>query len=110
MLRVQSEVDTDGDGIKTSSLREILENWPTDEPKPKILYSVPVRPVFDTLRLGMNPLQYGCNPSGATATVERKREALELARKHDIIIFEGSFYTAELSCLGFVTSPVFHAR
>ena len=34
--------------------------------------------------------QYGCNPSGATAAVERKRETLELARKHDIIIFEGS--------------------
>lgn len=61
------EVKTDGNGIQSSSLREILENWPAEKPKPKVLYSVP----------------YGCNPSGATATIERKRETLELARKHD---------------------------
>ncbi|KAF9648720.1 PLP-dependent transferase [Thelephora ganbajun] len=70
------EVETDGNGIQSSSLRGILENWPAGTPKPKVLYSVP----------------YGCNPSGATATVERKRETLELARKHDILIFEDDPY------------------
>jgi len=70
------EIETDGNGIRSSSLREVLENWPDKKPKPKVLYSVP----------------YGCNPSGATATVERKRETLELARKHDILIFEDDPY------------------
>lgn len=70
------EVKTDGNGIQSSSLREILENWPAEKPKPKVLYSVP----------------YGCNPSGATATIERKRETLELARQHDFIIFEDDPY------------------
>jgi tryptophan aminotransferase len=32
----------DGNGIQSSSLREILENWPAEKPKPKVLYSVPV--------------------------------------------------------------------
>ena len=45
----------------------------------------------------MNLFQYGCNPSGATATIERKRETLELVREHDILIFEGLFYVAELN-------------
>jgi hypothetical protein len=28
--------------MKSSSVREILKNWPTDQPKPKALYTVPV--------------------------------------------------------------------
>ena len=37
------EVGTDHHGISSSSLRSILENWPAGKPKPKILYTVPVR-------------------------------------------------------------------
>lgn len=92
-----SEVETDGDGIQSSSLRDILENWPADKPKPKVLYSVPVRHPLNVPRPNLNVLQYGCNPSGATAAVARKRETLELARQHDIIIFEGSLRIAEYS-------------
>ena len=33
--------------------------------------------------------QYGANPSGATATLERRLEVLELAREHDFFILEG---------------------
>lgn len=36
------EVETDEEGISTSSLRSILESWPSDKPKPKVLYTVPV--------------------------------------------------------------------
>ena len=36
------EVETDAEGIKSSSLRSILEQWPVGKPKPKILYTVPV--------------------------------------------------------------------
>ena len=37
-----SEVETDANGIDASSLRALLENWPKDKPKPKVLYTVPV--------------------------------------------------------------------
>lgn len=42
------EVPLDGDGIVSSSLREILENWPQGKAYPKYLYTIP----------------YGCNPTG----------------------------------------------
>lgn len=35
-------IETDADGIKSSSLREVLENWPVTRPLPKFLYTVPV--------------------------------------------------------------------
>ncbi|PPR02666.1 hypothetical protein CVT24_002149 [Panaeolus cyanescens] len=70
------EVDTDEHGIRSSSLREILEAWPVEKPKPKALYTVP----------------YGCNPTGMTATLERRLEVLELAKEHDFIILEDDPY------------------
>ncbi|OBZ66192.1 hypothetical protein A0H81_13800 [Grifola frondosa] len=48
-------VETDSQGISSTSLRTILESWPSTKPKPKVLYTVP----------------YGCNPTGMTATLER---------------------------------------
>jgi hypothetical protein len=35
-------------------------------------------------------LQYGCNPTGATATLERRTEVLQLAEAHDLLILEGT--------------------
>lgn len=70
------EVGTDERGISASSLRYILENWPIGKPKPKILYTVP----------------YGCNPTGMTATLERRKEVLRLAREHNFIILEDDPY------------------
>ncbi|KAH6913463.1 PLP-dependent transferase [Coprinopsis sp. MPI-PUGE-AT-0042] len=72
----QVEVETDSKGIKSSSLRSILENWPSEKAKPKVLYTVP----------------YGCNPTGMTATLERRKEVLELAREHSFIILEDDPY------------------
>ena len=37
------EVETDGEGIRTDSLRSILEGWPPGKPKPRVLYTIPVR-------------------------------------------------------------------
>ena len=34
-------------------------------------------------------IQYGCNPTGMTATLERRLETLALAREHKFIILEG---------------------
>ncbi|KAF7972431.1 hypothetical protein HWV62_18000 [Athelia sp. TMB] len=72
----QIEVDTDANGISVTSLRSILENWPAGKPKPKCLYTVP----------------YGCNPTGMTASLERRKEVLALARQHDFLILEDDPY------------------
>ncbi|PPQ63942.1 hypothetical protein CVT24_009117 [Panaeolus cyanescens] len=72
----QVEVETDADGIRSSSLRSILEQWPAGKPKPKVLYTVP----------------YGCNPTGMTATLERRKEVLKLAREHNFLILEDDPY------------------
>ncbi|EKM58576.1 uncharacterized protein PHACADRAFT_207395 [Phanerochaete carnosa HHB-10118-sp] len=70
------EVQTDSQGISSDSLRSVLENWPAGKPKPKALYTVP----------------YGCNPTGMTATLERRREVLRLAREHNFLILEDDPY------------------
>lgn len=72
----QIEVETDSQGIQSSSLRSILENWPSEKAKPKVLYTVP----------------YGCNPTGMTATLERRKEVLQLSREHSFIILEDDPY------------------
>ncbi|KIM40662.1 hypothetical protein M413DRAFT_446079 [Hebeloma cylindrosporum] len=72
----QIEVETDAQGIRSSSLRIILEQWPAGKPKPKVLYTVP----------------YGCNPTGMTATLQRRKEVLQLAREHNFIILEDDPY------------------
>ncbi|PBL03353.1 PLP-dependent transferase [Armillaria gallica] len=72
----QIEVETDAHGILASSLRSILESWPVNKPKPRVLYTVP----------------YGCNPTGMTATLERRKEVLQLAREHNFIILEDDPY------------------
>jgi len=72
----QIEVDTDADGISASSLRSILEKWPSGKTKPKFLYTVP----------------YGCNPTGMTASLQRRKEVLSLAREHDFLILEDDPY------------------
>ncbi|CAA7269549.1 unnamed protein product [Cyclocybe aegerita] len=72
----QIEVETDAHGICSSSLRTTLEQWPAGKPKPKVLYTVP----------------YGCNPTGMTATTDRRKEVLQLAREHNFIILEDDPY------------------
>ncbi|KAF9473803.1 PLP-dependent transferase [Pholiota conissans] len=72
----QIEVETDSEGIQSSSLRTILEQWPEGKPKPKVLYTVP----------------YGCNPTGMTATLHRRKEVLKLAREHNFLILEDDPY------------------
>jgi tryptophan aminotransferase len=40
------EVATDAHGLSSSALRALLESWPADNPKPKMLYTTPVRLSF----------------------------------------------------------------
>jgi tryptophan aminotransferase len=73
---VQIEVETDSHGALPSSLRTILEQWPEDKPKPKAFYTIP----------------YGGNPAGSTIPTDRRRQILQLAREHDLIILEDDPY------------------
>lgn len=41
------DVETDEQGVRTDSLRQLLEQWPAGKPKPKAFYTVPVRLVLD---------------------------------------------------------------
>jgi len=70
------EVETDVEGLNSQSLREVLDSWPSSKPKPKILYTVP----------------YGSNPTGATTSLTRRKEVLDLARKHNVLILEDDPY------------------
>uniref|UniRef100_A0A0W0EUN6 Aminotransferase class I/classII large domain-containing protein n=1 Tax=Moniliophthora roreri TaxID=221103 RepID=A0A0W0EUN6_MONRR len=72
----QIEIPTDDQGVSTAHLRNILESWPEGKPKPKIFYGVPT----------------GCNPTGATASLERRIELLKLSREHDFLILEDDPY------------------
>ncbi|KZV94690.1 PLP-dependent transferase [Exidia glandulosa HHB12029] len=70
------EIETDADGVDPASLRAALAAWPSDKPRPKVLYTVP----------------YGNNPSGATTTTERRKEILALASEYNFIILEDDPY------------------
>ncbi|KAI9439543.1 pyridoxal phosphate-dependent transferase [Lactarius indigo] len=70
------EIETDADGIVSQSLRNILDSWPSSKPKPKVLYTIP----------------YGCNPTGATTSLARRQEVLDISRKHNILILEDDPY------------------
>ncbi|KAG8988242.1 hypothetical protein FRB94_000974 [Tulasnella sp. JGI-2019a] len=70
------EIPTDAQGARSSDLRKMLENWPSGKPIPRVMYTVP----------------YGCNPTGTTASLDRRLEVLELARKYDFLIMEDDPY------------------
>mgnify|MGYP003361628090 FL=1 len=66
----------DDHGIIPEYLIELLDNWPTDLKKPKLLYTIPT---------GQNPLSY-------SLSTERKKIIYEVLQKHDILIVEDEPY------------------
>ncbi|KAH8746383.1 pyridoxal phosphate-dependent transferase [Diaporthe sp. PMI_573] len=70
------EVSTDEEGIIPLDLETILTHWPTNSPRPRVIYTVPT----------------GSNPTGVSCTESRKREILRLAKRFDLIIFEDDAY------------------
>lgn len=70
------EIPTDAEGVKTADLRAMLESWPEARPRPRVIYTVP----------------YGCNPTGTTASLERRKELLVLARQYHFLILEDDPY------------------
>lgn len=66
-------------GLLTTSLDEILSNWNEKVrggPKPFVLYTVPT----------------GQNPTGATQSLQRRKEVYAVAQKHDLYILEDEPY------------------
>jgi kynurenine/2-aminoadipate aminotransferase len=87
-------VDTDQFGLVPSKLRQILENH--KGAPPKFLYTVP----------------NGSNPTGASLTLERKKEIYQLAQEYDFIIVEDdAYYYLQVKLVYFsfflVNNPIF---
>lgn len=73
--------EMDSEGIIPSKMDSLLENWNSCEKTkslkfPKLLYTMPT----------------GHNPTGITLSTERRRELLEVANKHNILIIEDDPY------------------
>lgn len=66
------EIACDSEGLDPVKMKQLLDNWPEDTIKPKIVYTVPV----------------GGNPTGCSASVERKLEVLKVCKEHNILIIE----------------------
>eukprot|EP01098_Paradermamoeba_levis_P006140 TRINITY_DN2548_c0_g1_i2.p1 TRINITY_DN2548_c0_g1~~TRINITY_DN2548_c0_g1_i2.p1 ORF type:complete len:321 (-),score=75.79 TRINITY_DN2548_c0_g1_i2:227-1189(-) len=69
-------VETDEEGLCPNSLEQILETWPSQSPRPKILYLIPV----------------GSNPTGSSIPLDRKKKIYLLARKFNLLILEDDPY------------------
>jgi kynurenine/2-aminoadipate aminotransferase len=75
-------VATDHHGMNPASLRSVLSKFPKHSHRPeksstpKFLYTVP----------------NGCNPTGASMTLKRKKEVYQIAREYDILIVEDDPY------------------
>lgn len=78
-----ADVTTDAYGIVPESLEYMLANWPESNPsgkkdqaRPRCLYTIPS----------------GGNPTGATATLERKQAVYNICHKYDVLILEDDAY------------------
>ncbi|KIJ40879.1 hypothetical protein M422DRAFT_209609 [Sphaerobolus stellatus SS14] len=70
------QVMSDSEGLSPTVLEDVLSKWDSNQPFPKVLYTVP----------------FGSNPTGATTNEARRIEILNLARKYDFVIFEDDPY------------------
>ncbi|KAJ9322279.1 hypothetical protein DTO027B5_6260 [Paecilomyces variotii] len=75
-LRIQG-VQMDAEGAKPDHLKRILDSWDHSQgPKPTVFYTIPS----------------GQNPTGATQSLERRRQIYQIAEEHDLIIVEDDPY------------------
>lgn len=75
-------VETDGCGLNPNSLLKALSRWKPEDAKnpasdiPKVLYTIP-----------------NCgNPTGGSASYDRKKEIYEIAQRYDLVIIEDDPY------------------
>ncbi|SPO46582.1 related to aromatic amino acid aminotransferase I [Moesziomyces antarcticus] len=94
------EAATDSEGVEPHALDELLSNWTTapatqGAPFPKFLYTTPT----------------GANPSGTSASDERKRAVLAVIRKHNLLLLEDDpYYFLSFAGLSADADPVTRAR
>ncbi|KAJ1037054.1 hypothetical protein NDA11_007411 [Ustilago hordei] len=94
------EAATDSEGVEPTALDALLSNWSTssstkDSPFPKFLYTTPT----------------GANPSGTTASDDRKRAVLAVAGKHNLLLLEDDpYYFLSFKGLSAVADPVTRVR
>ncbi|PWN53397.1 PLP-dependent transferase [Violaceomyces palustris] len=91
-------IESDSEGLSSVELAKILAEWGTTPltkglAAPKLLYTTPT----------------GANPAGTTASDQRKREVLKLAREYDFMIMEDDPYYY-LSFEGLGQDPVTRTR
>ena len=67
-------VPTDGDGLNTNALAELLVS--DESPRPKLLYTIPTYQ----------------NPNGSVLPLERRRRLIELAQRHGFTIIADEVY------------------
>lgn len=78
-----ADIATDEFGIIPEALEKMLANWPEsnpsgkkNQPRPHCLYTIPS----------------GGNPTGVSATLERKKAVYKICSKYDILILEDDAY------------------
>ncbi|SPO32530.1 related to aromatic amino acid aminotransferase I [Ustilago trichophora] len=94
------EASTDDQGVEPSSLDNLLTNWTTNPTTsshrfPKFLYTTPT----------------GANPSGTSASDDRKRQILSIVGKHNMLLLEDDpYYFLSFSGLTADADPVTRQR
>lgn len=74
-------VKMDGEGMSAVALKDLLDNWGTNpeqanEAKPRVVYLIPT----------------GQNPTGTTMSIQRRRDIMQVAQEHDLIVIEDDPY------------------
>ncbi|KAI1293421.1 hypothetical protein EDD11_008370 [Mortierella claussenii] len=74
-------VAMDGEGMSAVALKDLLDNWGStpeqaNEAKPRVIYLIPT----------------GQNPTGATMSLQRRRDIMHVAQEHDLIVIEDDPY------------------
>ncbi|KAG0364213.1 pyridoxal phosphate-dependent transferase [Gamsiella multidivaricata] len=74
-------VKMDGEGMSAVALKDLLDNWGStpeqaSEAKPRVVYLIPT----------------GQNPTGATMSIQRRRDIIQVAQQHNLILIEDDPY------------------
>ncbi|KAG0247644.1 Aromatic/aminoadipate aminotransferase 1 [Mortierella polycephala] len=74
-------VKMDEEGMSAVALKDLLDNWGStpeqaNEAKPRVVYLIPT----------------GQNPTGATMSVQRRRDIIQVAQEHNLILIEDDPY------------------
>ncbi|KAG0214377.1 Aromatic/aminoadipate aminotransferase 1 [Mortierella sp. GBA30] len=74
-------VKMDDEGMSAVALKDLLDNWGSapeqaNYAKPRVVYLIPT----------------GQNPTGATMSIQRRRDIIQVAQQHDLVLIEDDPY------------------